>query len=692
MGHDAPDTSDGTREWREVAMDCKRGKDPFRNDEGGFTTLSVAVSLLLVIVLLFGAAQVRWAQSESPDIQFVADSAALAAENVVAEYYTVARVADAVVLSMSMLSLTMYGISIVMCVVPATTSVGVSLMKAADSVSAGRDKLAESATNALDAIQAALPLACMANATAVIEQNGEEYGYIGTAIPFPTTGESVSIGTDDADEMVDDLVESNAEAAESIMEVEEYTELMDEAKETAYEADCGSYPSICMYERASKLAGLSGSSNAYYSSVEYWSFSVALDRAKRYYAARLANEEPEGSSIDEKVNSECRRVYYEYAVEVMAEGYVEEGDDGFSAYFPTLPVNTAEMKQTHMYTDRSWWVSSDGVIHGSSECSAYVAAGAAGKGSLSQLDDGTYSECEVCGLKSSSLGKVGSATSHIGNGFEYYYRIVAEQAELYEDYSAKAAEAEAAAKESAGESLISFEDALEEISAADTRYDPMPPGRYGCIAVVVDTSSHDAPSLLQSDLLDSDAAIGSRIAISAAALAEEESEDGDNLISSMLDGIYEDTVEDGGSGLLVGGFDWILDLWGSALSFYSEGVETISDGIEGVIDSIPTIGETELGSWAKGALLEVLDVAGVQPAELSSPKPLVVNTSHVLDQANGTLGSVLSNARSILSTGQMAEDIEIEILDGVSIDIELPEDIEVPEELFDYLDEILGET
>lgn len=669
-------------------MDCRKSRDPFRDDEGGFTTLSVAVSLLLVVVLLFGAAQVRWVQSESPDIQFVADSAALAAENTVAEYYTIARVADAIILSVSLLSLTMYGVSTVMCIVPATSAAGVQLMDKASDVADARDKMSESASNVLDAIQQALPLLCMANASAVVEQNSGEYDYIGTAIPVPFVGDAVALGESETGDAEDAIEESNIEVVDEVASIEAYTEQMDEAKATAYAADCGNSPDKCMYERAAELAGLSGASNPYFSSVEYWSFSDALERAQRYYAARLASEEPDGNTIEDKVNSECRRVFYEYAVEVLADGYVQESEDSFSAYFPTLPTNTTEMKATHMYTDQIWWVSSDGVIHGSPECSAYTSAGAAGYGSLSQLDDGTYSQCDVCGFRSYTLGKVGSPTSHVSSGFEYHYQIVAEQAEIYEDCKEQIAEAEAAAKELTSESISAFEEAFEEITAADARYDPSPPGRCGCIAVVVDASSHDAPSLLQSGLLDSDAEMGARVAISAAALAEEESDGEDNLISSLLDGIYEDSSDSAGN-LLVEGFDWILDLWGSALSFYSGGVETISDGIEDVIDSIPAIGDSELGTWAKTALLEVIDLAGIQPAELSSPKPLIVNTSHVLGQMDGNVADVISDARDVLVTGELPSSVEIEIFDGQSIEIELPDDIEVPDEVLDYLESML---
>ena len=54
--------------------------------------------------------------------------------------------------------------------------------------------------------------------------------------------------------------------------------------------DCGDDPSYCMSERARTLTGMAGADNPRYASVDAWSFSVALDRARAYYARRLAVE------------------------------------------------------------------------------------------------------------------------------------------------------------------------------------------------------------------------------------------------------------------------------------------------------------------------------------------------------------------------------------------------------------------
>ena len=676
-------------EVRYTMTTCRRGcKDPFLKDEGGYTTLTVAVSLMLAVVLLVSAAQVKWVQGEAPNIQFVADSAALSAENVVADFYTISRVADAVTLSVSLVALTMYGTAIVMCCIPGGAGKGAELMASAARVSSVRDRISDSARKALNKLQKALPYICMLNAAATVEKNAEETGagYVGTAIPFPFTGDGSFPELADISDATEELEDNGPEIAQYVAESEQYAKAMNDALDTAYEADCGADPDYCMYQRAATLANMSGVSNPYYSSVDAWTFSVPLQRARAYYSSRLMFESPDGSSSEDKTKSECRKVFYRYASEALSQGYVSGEGESFDVYFPLLPVNTDEMRQTSMYDDFHWWASSDGVLHGTPECSSYASAGAAGKGSLRQLDAGTYSSCEECGLFASTLGKVGSPSSSIENGFEYHYRIVAEQADIYEENCHKAAESERKAKELAERSFEKYGEAMTEVSSPSKRYDPKPPGRYGCIAVVVDTSSHDAPGLLSSSLMGSNASIGPRVAISGAALGEDVPEDGQNILSSMLDGLCQD-AKDSGSGALVGsGFDWVFDLWGWALSAYSNGMDSFASGMERVVDAIPGLGESGLGAWAKGAFTAALTSVGLEPAKLSSPKPLTINTSYILEESNERLANALQAARAFVVDGESWDSVDFETL-GKMVHIDFPENTE---SVLESLDEVLG--
>lgn len=96
-----------------------------------------------------------------------------------------------------------------------------------------------------------------------------------------------------------------------------------------------------MAERAETLAHMTGAQNPVYSSVDAWSFSVALRRAQAYYPARLAVERPDDGSVQAQAQSALRKRFYTYAAKEVARGYVREGDS-FEALFPRLPANTAQ--------------------------------------------------------------------------------------------------------------------------------------------------------------------------------------------------------------------------------------------------------------------------------------------------------------------------------------------------------------
>ena len=82
----------------------------------------MALALLVTLALLFSAAQVYRINAASAEVQDVADAAALAAENQVAEFMLVARVCDALILSLSLTGAMSAGLGVVCLCTPATAS------------------------------------------------------------------------------------------------------------------------------------------------------------------------------------------------------------------------------------------------------------------------------------------------------------------------------------------------------------------------------------------------------------------------------------------------------------------------------------------------------------------------------------------------------------------------------------------
>ena len=88
----------------------------FIDDEGGYTTVAMALSLLLSITLVLFAGRVQWSLSRAAEVQEIADASAMAGANVVARYATVAQVCDALVLTMGLAGLVTCGAALILAV------------------------------------------------------------------------------------------------------------------------------------------------------------------------------------------------------------------------------------------------------------------------------------------------------------------------------------------------------------------------------------------------------------------------------------------------------------------------------------------------------------------------------------------------------------------------------------------------
>jgi hypothetical protein len=517
-----------------------------------------------------------------------------------------------------------------------------------------RDTCAKQAVSALDKLQKALPFLAAANAAATIGANSfsptGEARYRGLAILVPLEGERMAFPDDDDDAQAsaDALDEQNQETAEATEEAEAAREEMDEAKREGYQADCGANPNYCMFERAQRLAGLAGAQNPQFSSVDLWRFDYAFDRAKAYYQRRLATEAPGDSTLDEQVRSVARRMFYAYAVEEMAQGYAHTDADGvLTAYFPLLARSNAEVRETHLYTDRVFPVDSEGRIHGVASCPGWE-GDLVGYGSIADLEADSYEACSQCSLSIGTIGRVASASTSIENGFEYHYRIVAAAAERYEQASQRYQEETDEAKELAEGALDTFEEALAALDAP--RVAPRPPGRNGCIALAIDSSAQGIPRLSSGALAGSGGVLQPRMALSAAALAEDATEDSGGLIGSFLEKAKEDADWDSALGRSLGAFDQVFDLWGGALLFYNEGVGSLTRGVGDVLRSIPLVNATPLASWCEGALREAIEAVGLEEVELETPKPLLVNSIHVLRSSGSSAAAALVRVKEALSS------------------------------------------
>ncbi len=273
-------------------------------DDQGFTTLGMTISLLLSLCLIFTAAQVYRINSASSAVQDVADAAALAAQSEVAEFMVVAQVCDAVVLSLSLASAVSTGIGVACLCTPATMGYSQGFIEVGRTFAEAKNELLQSAKKGLEAFQKALPFLAAAKAALVAASNnaGRATAYHAVALSFPFEGSAIEIpDSSEADrEFFDQVQEEQTQVQEAATAAEEAATEALEAKLRGFEADCGS--AYCMQERAASLAHMSGVQNPRYSSVDTWTFSMALDRARAYYAGL-----PYGNIFTNMLTKRCRK-------------------------------------------------------------------------------------------------------------------------------------------------------------------------------------------------------------------------------------------------------------------------------------------------------------------------------------------------------------------------------------------------
>ena len=604
----------------------KSGRSAFWGDDGGFSTLGMAVALLVTLSLVFSAAQVHRVSSASADIQDVADACVLAAEGEVAEFMIAVRVCDAVVLSLSLTSAAMFGLGVVALCAPPAAELGIELVNLGTKVLQARNTFGERAASGLNALQEALPFLAAASAYATASSNSGGVmaaSYLGIATLVPAEGEQIEVGASKALSDASDAVSEDAESLKQASEeAEEAAKEAFSAKEEGFKRDCGD-----------ALSSISPPSNPLFHTVDAWSFSVALDRAKAYYSARFEDEAPQSLAIEEQAESALRKVFYRFALAEVSRGFVLDTGDSFDAFFPLLPKNTAEMKATRLYADPVFPLGKDAsgatMLHAWGGCPN--ASPSMGTASIAQMEAGNYPVCDVCRFTAASLGRVAAASSSISNGFEYHYSAVARAAADYAAARAKQDEAAREVKGKAGGLLEKCKEALSEIGGM--RIDAKPPGYKGAISMVVNLVAAPADTGFASSFVGGSSSLGARAAVSSATLLEEESEEGRTVVSSLLDGLAED------GGAAVGAARFALDVWSLALRAYCDGQEAIDNAIRHSLDSLPLASASGLGVWAADRLANIVEAAGFAPAKLDAIKPVLVCTGYVAASDSGTFSS-----------------------------------------------------
>lgn len=597
------------------------GIDAFVDETGGYTSVSVAVALLVSLALTCSLVSVGWVQRRSADVQTVADACALAGANVVSSYATVATVLDACVLTMGLAGMVTLGAGLVVSAIPGLGAAGAKTVDAARQVFDSRGRFARSAARGLKKVEGTLPLAIVSRSAAVAQESGS---WTGVAMPFPVESQSdfsaldVEVDPTEAAEAARRLQEASDRAKEA-------RDRADEAMREAWLADCGA-DGMCLRERADALAGLAPVSNPSYA-LPLWTFGAPLTRARAYYAARLASEAPLGQGTDELTNSAARKAFYEYALEQVGRGHYEQlPDGGVDLDLPQLFSNVEQLRATTLYSASRWPCTQEGgrtVLHASMECPGARGA-SAGTASLVALDAGSVARCDTCRMDAQAMGSAPAASTSIDNGFEHYWRIVSEASERYERARNDLAEAEAQMRELAGEGKSAYERAMEALAVPRPRL--CPPGAWGCVAVVTG-GEREVPAEVTGAFL-ADSAVPAGAAVAAATLAPDSAAEGNDVLSRFF-GVISEGMDGADAGVLGN----IGSLWGELLVGYESAAGNVEAAATKILDGIDGVLGTSVSSWLRDMAKEAIRDAGLAPADLRPRKPVLTNSQYVLDKA-----------------------------------------------------------
>lgn len=632
---------------------CKRGGfmgragiDLFIED-GAYTTLSSAVVILVVLTLLFSSTAAIWSMSRAGDTQAAADSGALAGANVVASYHTAATVVDASILSLGLAGFATIGTGLVAILIPGAELAAGDMVDTGIEIIKTRNKFAKSASKGLQKIETALPYLVAARATqAVSAQDTEGATYTGTALAVPRTSESDFVALEGSEISTDVIKDTSKDLERAADELQKASEETAKAKERAWLADCGgSDPASvgscsCMWERARSLAKLSDIENPHYASSVTWEPQVALDRAKAYYRLRLANEAPQGSSVETKAESAARKAFYTYASAEVNRAYITEDGDRTTSYIPLLPRNTDEVRATELYTDAAWPTSTnDGktYLHYGTSCPNYKKGTPGGLASVAAYDG--QDKCNRCHFGVSSLGAVAAPSTSIENGFEYHFDRFKDALEDYVECRNKELELMRQTEDEADRAGNAFDEAIKALSGERPRI--APPGRNGVVALAV-SGAISSPDELNSSF-NTTVRLGDRGAISAAVLAPDDATAQNNVLSRFFSTLEER------SGGVVGVLDGVMDVWGRLLVGYGDIQGSADELMDEMIDDLGggSGALSSIASWLGDSVSASVAALGLEPCDLRLRKPVLTDTANVIKSPGSDITG-LSNAQDKL--------------------------------------------
>lgn len=615
-------------------------------EDGAYTTLASAVAVLVALTLTFSSVTAVWTASRSQDIQVVADSASMAGSNVVASYHTAATVVDACILSLGLTGFAMAGAGLAGLLVPGANAAAGKLIDAGIEVLKTRNSFAQSASKGLKGLEGALPYLVAANASRTVSELGSESAtYTGTAVAVPRDSASEFPAIDGGEIETDGLEASAGELDQAAGELAKAQEASQGAKREAWRPDCDETWSNGrhMQERVDSLTALSGPENPLYRSSATWHPQVALDRARAYYAQRIADERPTEGGAEGEADSAARLAFFEFAASQLGSATLVDNEGECRIEVPRMPENAEDVSNTALM---NWgWpttVEAGGLtLHYGLECPG--AKGAQGAYmTVLDLKLGAVEECTECQFSVESLGDAVKPSSFSPNLFEYHFNRYVDALDAYRAAREREIVLEEKARGMAVGASAAFDEALSALSGKRPRI--APPGRNGCLSLVV-SEPIASPELAGGSLAPA-VETGRCGAMSASVLAPEEATRENNVLAQFLSSIEQPNAGDAPM-YFIGS---VMDLWGSLLLSYGNLGDALTDFSDRLARGVGAGGA--IAQWLADAVGGALRGLGLEAVDLRLRKPVLTDSANViafsgmpgLADAQGMLRSIPAGA------------------------------------------------
>ena len=608
----------------------------FKNDEGS-TALTVVVSLALVVALVAFCMQWYWVNSSSADVQFMADMGAVGAADAIAKTVGVIQVIDAVMMSLNLFGLVVHATVLVAGVASvAGAPVGGAAMAPFleqavtfdKNFVKARRKFSDAVFGAAQKISDAAPYLALGYASNLVAQNASSRAAFNKAschvitIPFPAKGVVTrSDFPDDEGDLVSSIEKTSNSNKSDAADLKALEEKLQAAIDTCYSADI--YKTIGV-PRA------------------YWNPSQSLDDFKAEFDEVLAQvQETEYSAdpIDESSQSARTSLeeMYDRDLKSVSDSVRPRIRDAIGeAPAADGPMTSGQVDVEGLYGD---WTGQQVYLleheegqrkayHCDRECSGLANASQA----LQTVDisavygDADHPPCSLCRPFSWAAIQTWRKDS---SSFLGAWNTEAAAIGVYEGIRARIKEKSQAMQKRTSDGLDElFEVAGKYLKGDRLTYEPA--GSRGILCVAYASGGRAMPGFTLSKITGTKTMeLGPQVALAASKIMPAKGlYDIKAGVSTTNDYLRSDSGRLGGLiYTLIDGddsmFSALSSIWVKCTQVFTNSDKSLS----GMFSSLPW----GIGAIADSFMSRLIALAGVEPPDMRSYKPFLVNTATIGD-------------------------------------------------------------